>query len=141
MDKLMLVQELLAFNRQLTFLYIWQGTPTFHISTFPHFHALLFLVFSLFLCVSHSKAFPLQSKPGRNSHSSNRYVCVVFAHRRDTQREREKKRPVSYFSSVWASLQGFIPSPGHPISPTQRPEAERGRQNPCRINTKSSNGA
>lgn len=66
-------------------------------------------------------------------------MCVVFANRRE-KREREK-RPVSYFSSVWASLQAFIPSRAVPVSPTQRPGAVRGRQNPCRINTKSSNGA
>lgn len=40
-----LVQELLAFNRQLTFLCIWQGTPTFHISTFPCFAVSRFFSF------------------------------------------------------------------------------------------------
>lgn len=47
---------------------------------FPLSTHLPFYFFALFfICLSPSKAFPLQSKPGRNSHSSNRYVCVVLA--------------------------------------------------------------
>lgn len=63
--------------------------------------------------MSHSKAFPQQSKPGRNSHSSNRYVCVVFAHRTNTERGKNNK-PLSYSSSVWAPLQAFTPSRATP---------------------------
>lgn len=63
--------------------------------------------------MSHSKAFPQQSKPGRNSHSSNRYVCVVFAHRTNTERGKNNK-PLSYSSSVWAPLQAFMPSRATP---------------------------
>lgn len=88
--------------------------------------------------MSHSKAFPQQSKPGRNSHSSNRYVSVVFAHRRNTEVGGRT-------TSCWVILAGLGSSPsfhatrGHPVSPRQRPGA--GGPNPFRINTKSSNGA
>lgn len=103
---------------------------------FSHFHALLFFLFFSVCRMSHFKAFSLQSKLGRNSHSSNRYVCVVFAHGRDAEKRGR-----------WVILAVFgLPSKPscHPWavpSPTQRPGVARGRQNPCRINTKSSNGA
>lgn len=104
------------------------------LSTFLHFFFFFFQLF--FLCMSHSKAFPLQSKPGRNSHSSNRYVSVVFAHRTNT----EKKKA----SELFQQCLGFPPRlhtiTGPPYLP-HRPEAKRGQQNPSGISTKSSNGA
>lgn len=108
-----------------------QSTPT------CTFTCVVFFPFFFFVYrMSHSKAFSLQSKPGRNSHSSNRYVCVVFTHRRDADTKKDRvflavfglPSKLSYHS--WAVL-----------SPTQAPGAARGWLNPCRINTKSSNGA
>lgn len=61
--------------------------------------------FFLFVCrVTHSKVLLLQSKLGRNSHSSNRYACVVFTHRRVRERGREK--PCQLFQQYL----GFPPS-------------------------------
>lgn len=107
---------------------------TFHIYRLCCFS--FFLLFIVVCRVSHSKAFPLQSKPGRNSHSSNRYVSVVFAHRRNTE-----KRGQRVILAVFGLPSKASYHPRATLSPTQRPEAERGQQNPCRINPKSSNGA
>lgn len=75
-------------------MYCWQGKLNFHMLCSVLLYFFSFLFFFSVCGVSHSKAFPLQSKPGRNSHSSNRYVCVVFTHRRNTEGGRNSQRVI-----------------------------------------------
>lgn len=130
-------KKISAFSRQPTFLYLWQGTPAFHIFTF------LFFFFSsfFFVWVTPRRFHCRVNQAETPIHQTGMWVLSLL-----TGRIRRKKKPVSYFSSVWASLQGFIPSPGHPIfhtglrprgdsrippglaqSPLMEPEVER----PC----------
>lgn len=88
--------------------------------------------------MSHSKVFSVQT---RQKLLFIKQVCVCCLCSQKGCGEGGE-RLVSYFSSVWASLQAFIPSPAI-LSPTYEAWGWWGGvlQNPCRINTKSSNGA
>lgn len=112
-----------------------------------------FLFFVIVCRMSHSKAFSQQSKPGRNSHSSNRYVCVVFAHWRDAMKKRRTGR--SFFFFLCTQCLGCSPNIHTNTGLSYLPHrglgwwwwwwwgcgGGGGVEGLCRINTKSSNGA
>lgn len=78
------------------------------------FFALKLFFFLLVCRMSHSKAFPQQSKPGRNSHSSNRYVSVVFAHSRNTEVGGREPQAAALFQQSLGSSPAFMPSQAAP---------------------------
>lgn len=88
---------------------------------------LVFFHFLFLKRMSHSKAFSLQSKPGRNSHSSNRYVCVVFAHR---GMRRNKGQQVWFFFQRCLS---FPPNLHIILGPSYLPHRGPGRWGDGRI--------